>query len=270
MVMSFANGDKIYHVELNNKVAAYKGNGVLTGLGITAQSTPSMTLDVAIGKCHVDNEIYTESSGTTVVIGTAHATHPRLDLVCYDTSAGAAAVTAGTASATPIPPDIPSGDILLALVSIPATDSAIENSQIDDSRLFVRPSALIFSASDNLKKSDDASSNQSGTSYTKEKEFDTLPDDLLSNDSELRIKFDLASAHITVTAYGRIYKNGVAVGTEQTTTSTSYVTFSEDISNLSAGDLIQLYTKTSAFGNPVYVQNFRAYGDYETKTVFSW
>lgn len=73
-----------------------------------------------------------------------------------------------------------------------------------------------------------------------------------------RIKFDLkisASGY----AYGKIYRNGVAVGTEQSETSTSYVTKSEDISGWSVGDEIQLYINTSNAGLTAYTQNFRLY-----------
>ncbi len=268
--MTFANGDKIYHVELNNMVDAQKRNGVLSGLEITEYGTPSMILNVSAGQCHVDNETYSETATTTVTMSTAHAIHPRIDIVCYDTSAGAAAVTVGTAAATPIPPDIPADDILLAIVNIPANDTTIENSQIIDERIFVCPIGLIYTASDTLVNSDDAEENHGITTYSNQKEFDALPDDLFSNDSEFRIKFDLKTANFAVTVYGRIYRNGVAVGTERSTTSTSYVNYSEDISGWSAGDLIQLYTRTTSFGIVVYAQNFRVYGDFESKSVFGW
>lgn len=47
-----------------------------------------------------------------------------------------------------------------------------------------------------------------------------------------------------ITGYGRIYKNDVAVGTERTTTSTSPVYFTENIT-VTAGDKIQLYYRTN-------------------------
>jgi len=73
----------------------------------------------------------------------------------------------------------------------------------------------------------------------------------------LRIKFDILSGDGTP-VYGRIYKNGVAVGTEQSTTSTTYVTKSEDISGFEANDKIQLYIRGGASsGNKI--RNFRFY-----------
>ena len=43
-------------------------------------------------------------------------------------------------------------------------------------------------------------------------------------------------------------------------TLTTYQNYSEDLAFV-AGDLIQLYAKTSAPGNPIYLQNFRVLGD---------
>lgn len=50
------------------------------------------------------------------------------------------------------------------------------------------------------------------------------------------------------TAYGRIYLNGVAVGTERTTASTPPVNFTEDIT-VAFGDLVQIYVHTSGVEN---------------------
>ncbi len=47
------------------------------------------------------------------------------------------------------------------------------------------------------------------------------------------------------TAYGRIYRNGVAVGAEWSTTTDNYEEFSQDIGGWMPGDLCQLYMKTS-------------------------
>ena len=268
--MSFANGGVFYHVRLNNMVNAAKDNGVLSGLGVTAQTTPSMTLDVAAGQCHVDNETYIESTATTVVIGTAHATLPRLDIVCYDTSVGAAAVTAGTAAATPQPPDIPAGDILLALISIPAIDTTISNDQITDEIILVRPVGFVYVSSSNVITSLDGEEVNNSTTYTKEKELDPITDDIFSNDSELSIMFTLKSQAGFVTVYGQVYRNGVAVGTEQSTVNTNYVPYYETISGWSAGDLIQVYTRTTNASYSAYTYNFRARGDPGFKSVYDW
>lgn len=94
----------------------------------------------------------------------------------------------------------------------------------------------------------------SSTSYVKVKEI------ILGQvTGSLRVSFDLKKSN-SGTVYGRIYKNGVAIGTERSTGSTSYVNYSEDLSGFSAGDLVQLYVKKSGI-TPVYVQNFRIHAD---------
>lgn len=88
-----------------------------------------------------------------------------------------------------------------------------------------------------------------GTTYTKKKEI------AIFRAGNARITFSLrASAD---TAYGRIYKNGVAIGTERTTTSGAYVDFTEDISGLVKGDLIQLYLKNSGTTSTSYSDKFQ-------------
>lgn len=80
-----------------------------------------------------------------------------------------------------------------------------------------------------------------------------------------RIKFDLKGNN-TAEFSGRIYKNGVAHGTEQMTTSTSYVNYSEDLV-FAADDLIQLYIRTNYVGRNVDTRNFRLYGTIITTTT---
>ena len=270
MTMNVKNGDKMYHIELNNRLEAYKRNGVLEGLLVYERDTPSMILNVTAGQCYVDNELYYEIGLNTVTIPAAHATLPRLDIVCYDTSGNNPADINGTASATPIPPDIPAGDILLALVEVPPACTTIENCHIKDERIIIKPIGLKYDASDDLLTSDDTESTYDNTTYVIEKELGPVPDDVFEDESEFRIKFDIKSENGATTVYGRIYRNGVAVGTEQSTTSTTYVTKSEDISGWSAGDLIQLYTKTGTSGVIVYVENYRVYGGIEYTSVYDW
>lgn len=66
--------------------------------------------------------------------------------------------------------------------------------------------------------------------------------------------------------HAKIYVNGSPVGTQRTTTSVSYQTFSENIS-IAAGDLVQLYIKDTNIG--FSIRNFRLkcsgfYGGYVT------
>lgn len=82
-----------------------------------------------------------------------------------------------------------------------------------------------------------------------------------------RIKFTISSSDASNNAYGRIYRNGVAVGTERQTAGTTE--FSEDISSWSAGDEIQVWTKWTGDGaQNTSISNFRLYVlDFDSSTV---
>ena len=78
----------------------------------------------------------------------------------------------------------------------------------------------------------------------------------------IRIKFGLASATEPYTVYGKIYKNGVAIGTEHSITGPWGTTVSEDLNvTLNPGDQIQIYGKTSNVGIACRITNFRIYFD---------
>ena len=113
-----------------------------------------------------------------------------------------------------------------------------------------------FQVSDNLKISADAERTEALPVYTKVKEV------LVRLPGSVRIKFDLKSSVSGQNSRGRIYKNGVAFGTERSTTSNSYTTYSEDLT-FSAGDLIQLYIRDAenTEANVAYAKNFRIYYD---------
>ena len=105
-----------------------------------------------------------------------------------------------------------------------------------------------YTAGDYLLHSN-ADERQTGSAtYVKLKEIKAL------RAGTYRIKFDIRNNGYW--AYGRIYKNGVAVGTEQSTLSTTDVTFSEDISGFVSGDLIQIYCYSTA-GGTTFVNDFR-------------
>ena len=114
-------------------VAGISGDtAVLSGCAVTAQGTPDMTVAVAAGSIRSAGTVYAVTAGNGTITA-ADATNPRLDLVVI-TSAGAIAVRAGTASSTPKPAARTAGDVVLAVVFVPAADTAIESNQIVDLR----------------------------------------------------------------------------------------------------------------------------------------
>lgn len=122
-------------------------------------------------------------------------------------------------------------------------------------------------ASDTLRYSSDAEVSTASGTYTVVKTI-TLTQAV----NAARIKFDIKS-QAGVIAYGKIYKNGVAIGTEQSTTGTSFATKSEDITIAAGiGDSIQLYGKNDDGIHEVYYRNFRIYydgGQYTNSAIVS-
>lgn len=104
---------------------------VLSGLAVTGGS--DMTPAVAKGAV-LTNGILKAVAAADVTIGTAHATHPRIDLIVV-TSSGSLAVRAGTAAAAPQPPTRTANDVAIAAVYVPANDTTIAQSQITDLRV---------------------------------------------------------------------------------------------------------------------------------------
>lgn len=105
---------------------------------------------------------------------------------------------------------------------------------------------------DNLIGSNDTAKSTTNTSYTLLKAFSII------QDGNYRIKFNL-KALVGVTVYAKIYKNSVTIGTQRSTSSTSYVNFSEDINSWAKGDQCELRVYTSNGADPASVSNFRLY-----------
>ena len=76
-----------------------------------------------------------------------------------------------------------------------------------------------------------------------------------------RIEFSLKTSNADYTVYGRIYRNGAAVGTERSTTEIDYVVFSEDVGGWSVGDYIEIWGMTSSGGTSAHVASLQLYVD---------
>lgn len=74
-----------------------------------------------------------------------------------------------------------------------------------------------------------------------------------------RISFQLRNDNNATLTYGKIYRNGVAYGTEHTTTSDTYTEYSEDFSsiNITAGDIMEIWGKNPPGTDIIFVQDFR-------------
>lgn len=114
--------------------------------------------------------------------------------------------------------------------------------------------------SDTLIASNDANKNITWGTYTLTKSIAIIKEIYVG--SALRVKFDIGSG--AGTTYGKIYKNGIAVGTEKSKAGAS-ATQTDDITftDLKANDVIELWTYNNA--NNGTCANFRLYG---TETIF--
>lgn len=126
---------------------------------------------------------------------------------------------------------------------------------------------------DTIRYSSDAEVASLELSYVKLKTL-TMTDDYTGN---WRIKFDLSGDNVEagdVYGYGRIYKNGVAYGTEMSKLAYGFQTFSEDFTSISIanGDTIELWAKLGSRPSYeyVYVRNFRIMFDPITAWLTGW
>ncbi len=99
-----------------------------------AQTTPNMTIAVDAGAVFAGgalNIVAMQSTGTIA----APVSHPRIDRVVINAMTGSIATVAGTESATPVAPAIPSGFLPTAQVLLQTTSISITNAMITDERV---------------------------------------------------------------------------------------------------------------------------------------
>ena len=154
----------------------------------------------------------------------------------------------GLASAIPTASDLPDGSLY-----IETDTAAVKQIQSGAWVTIAYISGFSTGVSSNLRNSNDAEKNTALLVYTKIKEVK-----LNAALANCTIKFD-GRAGTGGTFYARIYKNGVAIGTEKTGSSDTYTTYSQNFAGLAADDLIQIYAYCAA--TAAYVKNMRFYYD---------
>lgn len=75
-----------------------------------------------------------------------------------------------------------------------------------------------------------------------------------------RVSFGLRSTQTGFSVYAKLYKNGVSVGTERSTSSLTDVFYTEDIS-INANDLLQLYVHDGGNNKTVRITDFKILAD---------
>ncbi len=125
----------------------------------------------------------------------------------------------------------------------------ITNNEVAAGALLVPDSTV----GDHLEIANDVERNTQTTSYVKLKET------YIARPGVWRVKFAIKTDVGGNFCYGLIYKNGSAIGIGRSHSSTSFTEYSEDISGLARGDLLQIYCKHQYEGQITRVRNFRCY-----------
>lgn len=126
---SISNADIYFNSIINGPAVNVEstGYGVITGLQVSASS--GMTVQISTGVIHMTDGKRLDIEGTTKTVSTAHATLPRIDSVFVDNT-GTITYQAGTASSSPVSPNLPSGSVLLANINVSAAVTSITNGNI--------------------------------------------------------------------------------------------------------------------------------------------
>jgi len=113
----------------------------------------------------------------------------------------------------------------------------------------------VSSASDTLQISNDTEKQQNNNTYVKKKSI--IINSLIAG--SYKVKFDLKTMSSGLYAYGKLQKNGVDWGSEQSVLGETYTTKSQTFSNtLFPGDVIDLYLHADPdVGWVAYCKNFR-------------
>jgi lysophospholipase L1-like esterase len=110
------------------------GYGVISGLTISAQGTPNMTINVATGIVHMIDGVRLSPTGdNALVITTADLVNPRKDII-YAKIDNTIGYLIGTPASSPIAPATPVGAILLSEINVLANATSITNENITDKR----------------------------------------------------------------------------------------------------------------------------------------
>jgi hypothetical protein len=129
--------------DIDNIVFAHMGYGVIEGLAVTAGT--GLSVSIAAGTVARKEIFAAIAASANLALTTADATNPRLDAVVVS-SAGTITVRTGTAAASPVPVDLTTNDVLLALVYVPNSAASVTATNIRDKRVYIEPHGLVYLA----------------------------------------------------------------------------------------------------------------------------
>lgn len=133
----------VYNTDIDILASALERTGVIKGYLGACAVTWSSLLIFAIDA----GDVYILGArksvlATTKTLGAAHATLPRFDLIVVD-SAGVVQVRAGTAAALPVYPGLTLGDVALAAIYVPATETTSAATRVTDKRMLLAGDSLV-------------------------------------------------------------------------------------------------------------------------------
>ena len=122
--------------ELLMQIKEKTSYGVVSGLTVTAQDEPDMTVNVSSGIIYMQDGERFEVEAVTKAVEEADTDNPRIDII-YITGTGVVRYYQGTAAAEPKAPETPLGSQLLAEIAVAANATAIETANITDKRKLI-------------------------------------------------------------------------------------------------------------------------------------
>ncbi|AGM11741.1 hypothetical protein HCTV5_135 [Halovirus HCTV-5] len=124
-------GNPLFEVQWRTVTESLAGNGIVNNgdFEVTATAT-DMQIQVAAGDAFYIGTTYTLGAAETHTLSDGDANDDRWDTVYFDTSTTSSGVREGTPAANPEPPDIQGGELLLAVVYVPAGATNISDQEI--------------------------------------------------------------------------------------------------------------------------------------------
>lgn len=116
---------------LQTQILEKTSYGVVSGLEVTAQDVPDMTVNVSSGIIYMQDGERFEVEADTMAVVEADEENPRIDII-YINGTGLVSYMPGIAAEEPTAPETPLGSQLLAEIAVAANATAIEAANITD------------------------------------------------------------------------------------------------------------------------------------------
>jgi hypothetical protein len=122
--------------ELLMQIKEKTSYGVVSGLTVTAQDVPDMSVNVSSGVIYMQDGKRFEVEADTKAVEEADADNSRIDII-YINGTGVVSYMQGIAAAVPEAPETPSGSQLLAEIAVAKNAIKIEAENITDKRKLI-------------------------------------------------------------------------------------------------------------------------------------